>query len=65
MDNNTEFISENMALLYQIHGEKFVAIRKQSIMGVYDSLNKAKKAAKNIQDAEIFKIQKVFKDKAD
>jgi len=50
-----------MALLYQLHGEKVAVIKHQSIVGIYDDLHKAKKAAKKILNAKILIIHKVFK----
>ena len=64
MDKNSNFFSDNMALLYQLHGEKVIVIKQQSIIGVYDNFRKAKKAAKKIGDTEIFIIQNLCKDKA-
>jgi len=60
MNENLDFLSENMALLYQIHGEKVAVIKHQSVLGVYDNYKKAEKAAKKTQDAEMFLIQNVF-----
>ena len=60
MNENLDFYSDNMALLYQLHGEKVLIIKHQSVLGVYDNLNRAKKAAKSIKDAKIFLIQNKF-----
>jgi len=57
MDKNYDFFTMNMALLYQIHGEKILVIKQRSIVGVYDDLKKAKKASKCIRNAEILRIK--------
>jgi len=57
MDKNSGFFSNNMALLYQMHGEKIFIIKQQSIIGVYDNFKNAKKALKNTRGAEILRIK--------
>jgi fibrillarin-like rRNA methylase len=57
-----EFFLQNMEGFYKTYGQKFVAVKNQSILGSYDSFNEALDTTLKTEELGTFLIQEIFED---
>ncbi len=62
-DKNYQYFLENMESLYKQYGHKFLAIKNQSVIGVYDSFNDALESTLKTEALGTFLVQECFENK--
>ena len=60
---NFEYFLDNMERLYKEHGNKFVAVKNQGIVGVYDTFDQAVETTLKTEELGTFLIQECFDDR--
>ena len=61
-DQDFDYFLENMQTLYKAYGDKFVAVKNQTILGVYDTFNDALDTTLRTEELGTFLIQEIFND---
>jgi len=59
-DLDFQYFLENMDALYREYGQKFVAVKNQSILGVYADFNEAFESTLKTEELGTFIIQECF-----
>jgi len=59
-DLDFQYFLENMDALYREHGQKFVAVKNQSILGVYDNFSEAFESTLKTEELGTFIVQECF-----
>ena len=62
-NQNFDFFLQNMGRPYNTHGHKFVAIKNQAILGVYDTFNAALEKTLKTEELGTFLIQECLENK--
>jgi hypothetical protein len=62
-DLDFKYFLQNMEKLYQTNGHKFVAIKNQSILGVYNTFNDALENTLRTEELGTFLIQECLENK--
>jgi len=63
MDQQTvdfDYFLQNMENLYQVHGHKYVAVKNQGVLGVYDTFQNAYETTVKTEEVGSFLIQECF-----
>jgi hypothetical protein len=58
-----DYFLENMGTLYREYGNKFVVIKNQNVLGVYDNFNSAYETTLETEEIGTFLIQECFDNK--
>jgi len=58
-----DYFLENMEVLYREHGHKFVVVKNQSVLGVYDNFMNAYETTLKKEEIGTFLIQECFDNK--
>ena len=62
-DLDYKWFEQNMERLYAEHGNKFVAVKHESILGVYDNFDAALQTTLKNEEWGTFLIQEIFENK--
>jgi hypothetical protein len=62
-DQDFDYFLKNMESLYKAHGHKFVAIKNQAVLGVYDNFNAALENTLKTDELGTFLIQECLESK--
>ena len=62
-DKDFDYFLANMQNLFSKHGHKFVAVKNQSILGVYDTFNDALENTLKSEELGTFLVQECFDNK--
>ena len=62
-DQDYEYFLQNMEELYKRYGRKFLAIKNQRILGVYDDFDDALDSTLKQEEVGTFLIQECFQNK--
>jgi len=62
-DQDFDYFLQNMEGLYQTHGHKFVAIKNQTILGIYDTFNDALESTLKTEELGTFLIQECLENR--
>ena len=63
MDEDYIFFEKNMERLYEKYGHKFLAIKGQNVIGVYDTFQEALDVTLKTEKLGTFLIQECFKNR--
>ena len=61
-DNDFELYIKNFDQLYELYGDKYIAIKNQRIIGIYDSCAEGVRETSKKEEIGTFIIQKCGKD---
>jgi hypothetical protein len=62
-DQDYEYFLKNMEELYKQHGHKFLSLKNQQVLGVYDSFQNALAETLKHEEYGTFLIQECFQNK--
>ena len=63
MDEDFKYFEKNMESLYEKYGHKFLTIKNQTVIGVYDTFEEALDITLKTEKLGTFLIQECFKSK--
>jgi len=59
-DSDFNYFLENMNNFYRSYGQKFVVVKNQGVLGVYENFNKALESTLKTEEMGTFLIQECF-----
>ncbi|MDR2717895.1 MAG: hypothetical protein LBB89_07525, partial [Treponema sp.] len=62
-DLDFNYFLENMVNFYRAYGQKFVVVKNQGILGIYENFNNALESTLKTEELGTFLIQECFDDK--